>query len=162
MTATAEAIEALHEAMCGAMLAGNLAELDSILGSGFTLTHMTGYVQSRAEWLEAIESGGMHYHRMETVEAVPWVTRALKAGSDPATTTQSRQEEATLRQAVLERKREVLLELRLAGTVDDIVARANPDQARCRRTRPHRRRKLRLTVFQTTDHYESRPKEGTS
>ena len=51
------------------------------------------------------------------------VTQALKAGSDPATTTQSRQEEITLRQAVLERKREVLLQLRLAGTVDDTVAR---------------------------------------
>jgi NhaP-type Na+/H+ or K+/H+ antiporter len=51
------------------------------------------------------------------------VTQALRAGSDPATTTQSRQEESALRQAVLERKREVLLELRLAGTVDDTVAR---------------------------------------
>jgi monovalent cation/hydrogen antiporter len=51
------------------------------------------------------------------------VTQALKAGSDPATTRQSRQEEAMLRQAVVERKREVLLELRLAGTVDDTVAR---------------------------------------
>jgi hypothetical protein len=69
MTVTAEAIEALHEAMCEAMVAGNLTELDSILADGFTLTHMTGYVQSRSEWLEAIESGEMHYHRMETVEA---------------------------------------------------------------------------------------------
>jgi LPS sulfotransferase NodH len=66
---TAEAIEALHEAMCEAMEAGNLAELDSILADAFTLTHMTGYVQSRSEWFEAIESGEMQYHRMETVEA---------------------------------------------------------------------------------------------
>ncbi|MDF9752314.1 Na+/H+ antiporter [Arthrobacter sp. ES3-54] len=51
------------------------------------------------------------------------VIQALKAGSDPATTTQSREEEIALRQAVLEKKREVLLQLRLAGTVDDIVAR---------------------------------------
>lgn len=51
------------------------------------------------------------------------VAQALKAGSDPATTTLPRQEEITLRQAVLERKREVLLQLRLAGTVDDTVAR---------------------------------------
>jgi CPA1 family monovalent cation:H+ antiporter len=50
-------------------------------------------------------------------------TQALKAGSDAAATMQSRQEETRLRQAVLERKREVLLELRLAGTVDDTVAR---------------------------------------
>jgi CPA1 family monovalent cation:H+ antiporter len=51
------------------------------------------------------------------------VTQALKAGSDPAATMQSRQEEITLRQAVLERKREALLGLRLDGTVDDTVAR---------------------------------------
>ncbi|MGO4807103.1 hypothetical protein AB4089_18495 [Arthrobacter sp. 2MCAF15] len=51
------------------------------------------------------------------------VAQALKAGSDPETTTQPLQEEISLRQAVLERKREVLLQLRLAGTVDDTVAR---------------------------------------
>ncbi|KRE49901.1 hypothetical protein ASG92_26495 [Arthrobacter sp. Soil736] len=66
---TAEAIEALHEAMFEAMVAGDVAELDGILSEDFTLTHMTGYVQSRSEWLEAIESGEMQYHRMETVEA---------------------------------------------------------------------------------------------
>ncbi len=66
---TAEAMEALHESMCEAMVAGDLAELDSILADGFTLTHMTGYVQSKSEWLNSIESGEMHYHRMETVEA---------------------------------------------------------------------------------------------
>lgn len=51
------------------------------------------------------------------------VMQALEGGSDLATTTQTRQEETTLRQAVLDRKREVLLGLRLAGTVDDTVAR---------------------------------------
>jgi ketosteroid isomerase-like protein len=66
---TAEAIEALHEAMFEAMVAGDVPELDGILSEDFTLTHMTGYVQSRSEWLEAIESGEMQYHRMETVEA---------------------------------------------------------------------------------------------
>lgn len=64
---TAGTIEALHEAMFEAMVAGDLAELDSILAEDFTLTHMTGYVQSRSEWLDAIESGEMQYHRMETV-----------------------------------------------------------------------------------------------
>lgn len=51
------------------------------------------------------------------------VIQALKAGTDQDSTTQSRQEETNLRQALLERKREVLLGLRLAGTVDDTVAR---------------------------------------
>lgn len=69
--ATAGAIEALHEAMCEAMVDGDVAGLDSILADGFTLTHMTGYLQSKAEWLEAIESGEMQYHRMETIQATP-------------------------------------------------------------------------------------------
>ena len=54
---TAEAFEVIYEAMCEAMVAGDLAELDDILAEGFTLTHMTGYVQSRSEWLDAIDTG---------------------------------------------------------------------------------------------------------
>jgi ketosteroid isomerase-like protein len=67
---TGAAIKALHDALCGAMVAGDAAELDSILADDFTLTHMTGYVQAKAEWLDAIETGQMQYHRMETVEAI--------------------------------------------------------------------------------------------
>ncbi len=66
---TAAALRALHDALCEAMVAGDVAGLDSILADGFTLTHMTGYVQSKSEWLDAIETGQMQYHRMETVEA---------------------------------------------------------------------------------------------
>jgi hypothetical protein len=66
---TAAAVRALHDALCEAMVAGDVAELDSILAGGFTLTHMTGHVQSKSEWLDAIETGRMQYHRMETVEA---------------------------------------------------------------------------------------------
>jgi hypothetical protein len=66
---TATAPEELHSALCEAMVAGDLAGLDAILADGFTLTHMTGYVQAKAEWLDAIETGQMQYHRMETVEA---------------------------------------------------------------------------------------------
>lgn len=53
-----------------------LAELGIILADDFTLTHMTGYVQAKAEWLDAIETGQMQYHRMETIEA-PLARRAL-------------------------------------------------------------------------------------
>ncbi|WP_426976484.1 nuclear transport factor 2 family protein [Pseudarthrobacter sp. O4] len=60
---------ALYETMCDAMVAADIAELDGLLADEFTLTHMTGYVQSKAEWLDAIETGQMQYHRMETVEA---------------------------------------------------------------------------------------------
>ena len=51
------------------------------------------------------------------------VLQALREGSDPDATTQSHQEEQTLRHGLLDKKREVLLGLRLAGTVDDAVAR---------------------------------------
>ena len=71
MTAvTAAALRALHGALCEAMIAGDVAELASILTDDFTLTHMTGYVQSKAEWLDDIDSGQMQYHRMETVQAI--------------------------------------------------------------------------------------------
>ncbi|MGO4807100.1 nuclear transport factor 2 family protein [Arthrobacter sp. 2MCAF15] len=62
-------MRALHEALCEAMVGGDMAELASILTDEFTLTHMTGYVQSQSEWLDAMETGQMQYHRMETVEA---------------------------------------------------------------------------------------------
>ena len=62
-------LEEIHSALCEAMIAGDLPELGAILADEFTLTHMTGYVQSKAEWLDAIETGQMQYHRMETVEA---------------------------------------------------------------------------------------------
>ena len=48
---------------------GGLAQRGTILADGFTLTHMTGHVQAKSEWLDAIETGEMQYHRMETVEA---------------------------------------------------------------------------------------------
>jgi hypothetical protein len=66
---TADAARALHQSMCEAMVAGDVAELDGILTDDFTLTHMTGYVQSKSEWLDDVETGQMQYHRMETVEA---------------------------------------------------------------------------------------------
>jgi hypothetical protein len=58
-----------------------LAELDNILAEEFTLTHMTGYVQSKSEWLDAIDTGEMQYHRMETVEAALGMDRH-RAGAD--------------------------------------------------------------------------------
>jgi len=62
-------IGSLFDAMGQAMVAGDVEQLDGLLAEEFTLTHMTGYVQPKAEWLEAIASGEMQYHRMETVEA---------------------------------------------------------------------------------------------
>lgn len=43
--------------MCEAMVAGDVAELDGILSEDFTLTHMTGHVQSRATWRLTLRNG---------------------------------------------------------------------------------------------------------
>ncbi|WP_125582272.1 nuclear transport factor 2 family protein [Levilactobacillus cerevisiae] len=44
-----------------AMAADDVAALEPLLAPDFTLTHMTGYVQPRAEWLQEIAQGTMHY-----------------------------------------------------------------------------------------------------
>ncbi|MGN8246108.1 nuclear transport factor 2 family protein [Cellulomonas soli] len=51
-----------------AMVAADTGALDALLGEEFTLTHLTGYVQPKHEWLEAIDSGEMRYHGIEDVE----------------------------------------------------------------------------------------------
>lgn len=44
-----------------AMAADDVDQLDQLLAPQFTLTHMTGYVQPRAEWLAEIKAGQMAY-----------------------------------------------------------------------------------------------------
>ena len=68
--ATAKEVRKLHDALCEAMVSGDVALLDGILAEDYTLTHMTGYVQPKAEWLEAVQTGEMQYLRVETVEAL--------------------------------------------------------------------------------------------
>ena len=46
-------------------IAGDTAGLDKILAPDFTLAHMTGYVQSKAEWYEQIKNGQMKYYGYE-------------------------------------------------------------------------------------------------
>jgi hypothetical protein len=57
----AEVVEA-YRAMYQGMLDRATDLLDNLLDSGYTLTHMTGYRQSRKEWLQQIHSGEMQYH----------------------------------------------------------------------------------------------------
>jgi hypothetical protein len=56
-----------RRAQCEAMVAGDADLLGEQLADGFTLTHMTGYVQSRGEWLAQVASGEMTYHSMRDV-----------------------------------------------------------------------------------------------
>ena len=55
----------VHAAMCDAMVSADTGALEAILSDGFTLEHMTGYVQAKAEWLDEIASGGMRYSSVQ-------------------------------------------------------------------------------------------------
>jgi hypothetical protein len=44
-------------------------ELDKLLSPDFTAVHITGYEQTKAEWLDQIRSGQMRYHGFEEVSA---------------------------------------------------------------------------------------------
>jgi hypothetical protein len=50
------------------MLAADVDALDVLLADGFTLTHMTGYQQPKAQWLADVRSGQMTYHAMEDLD----------------------------------------------------------------------------------------------
>jgi hypothetical protein len=48
-----------------AMVDGDTEVLDDLPDDGFTLTHMTGYVQPKAEWLAQMRAGKFIYHTVE-------------------------------------------------------------------------------------------------
>jgi hypothetical protein len=64
----AEAVRANYAAQRRAMVAGDAEALGNLLSGDFTLTHMTGYLQPKAEWLADVRSGEMTYHAMEDVD----------------------------------------------------------------------------------------------
>lgn len=64
----AAAARLLHEQECAAMVAADVDTLGALLSDDFTLTHMTGYMQSRGEWLDEVKTGQMTYHAMENVD----------------------------------------------------------------------------------------------
>jgi hypothetical protein len=67
LTAIEAAVRASYRDQREAMVAGDADALGEQLAEDFTLTHMTGYVQSRRQWLEQVASGEMTYHSMEDV-----------------------------------------------------------------------------------------------
>lgn len=48
-----------------AMLDGDTDALDNLLADGCTLTHITGYVQPKDEWLSQMRAGQFLYHGIE-------------------------------------------------------------------------------------------------
>lgn len=64
-----EAIKAACRSIYAAMLAGSTDDLTALLAEEFTLTHMTGRVQSKDEWLADIDAERMVYHEVQKVSA---------------------------------------------------------------------------------------------
>jgi hypothetical protein len=61
-------IERAWEAQSDAMVFADTSALDSLLAEDFTLTHMTGYVQPKVEWIADIDTDEMQYHSVEDIE----------------------------------------------------------------------------------------------
>lgn len=57
-----------------AMSRGNTETLGRMLADGFTLTHITGYRQPKAEWLDEMRAGQFRYHRIDPVKVTVDVT----------------------------------------------------------------------------------------
>lgn len=53
---------AAYRAHLRAMADGDTDALDDLLDDGFTLTHITGYEQPKAEWLSQMRAGRFVYH----------------------------------------------------------------------------------------------------
>ncbi|MFE7838914.1 nuclear transport factor 2 family protein [Streptomyces sp. NPDC057474] len=57
-----EEVLAAYRAHLQAMTDGDTGALDDLLDDGFTLTHITGYRQPKAEWLSQMRAGQFVYH----------------------------------------------------------------------------------------------------
>ena len=51
-----------------AMVDARTTDLDALLERDFTLVHITGDVQPKAEWFDVIDSGRFDYHRIDVDE----------------------------------------------------------------------------------------------
>lgn len=58
---------AVTEKLTELMMARNLDGMNHILDENFTLTHITGYVQPKKEWLQEVQSESMKYYGFEPV-----------------------------------------------------------------------------------------------
>ena len=87
---TAAALLANYDAQCQAMVAGDADALGALLSDDFVLVHMTGYRQTKAEWLADVRSGAMTYHAMEDVDV------SVDASSGVAALTARTRTEATI------------------------------------------------------------------
>jgi hypothetical protein len=57
----AQIVHALYQSMYRFMVERDISRLGALLDDSFTLTHMTGLIQSKAEFLASIDSGELRY-----------------------------------------------------------------------------------------------------
>lgn len=58
---------AVTDKLTDLMIARDLKGMDNILDTHFTLTHITGYVQPKAEWFREVKTESMKYYSYEPV-----------------------------------------------------------------------------------------------
>ena len=63
-------IEALYKQMYRAMIAKDVAALDSILDDSATLVHMTGTRQAKRDYLREIKNGTLNYYSVDDDEII--------------------------------------------------------------------------------------------
>ncbi len=73
---TRDKVITAFRAQLQAMVDGDTDALDALLDPGFTLTHITGYEQPKAEWLSQMRAGQFAYHRVEEVDVTVEVASA--------------------------------------------------------------------------------------
>lgn len=57
----------LHDELTKAMCAADIARINQLLSPSAALTHMTGYMQPKEEWLAEISAKTMVYYEITTV-----------------------------------------------------------------------------------------------
>ena len=73
-----KAVIAVVNKLSELMIAKNLRGMEEILDQNFTLTHITGYQQSKVEWYKEVESESMKYY------SVKEVSKTVKINGDKA------------------------------------------------------------------------------
>ncbi|MGM5630809.1 nuclear transport factor 2 family protein [Apibacter raozihei] len=63
-----EAIKQSIRQLIHSMVQNDLNTIDKLLDKDFTLTHITGYVQSKSEWLDNMRSEKMKYYSSKETE----------------------------------------------------------------------------------------------
>lgn len=67
-------IQAHYQDHLDAMIRGDTATPDALLDDRFTLTHITGYRQPKAEWLSEMRAGQFRYHHIDQRSATVTLT----------------------------------------------------------------------------------------